>query len=199
VATTLLAATACSDDADSLNALETQALVAEFFDLLELVEIPLLDPGPAAASGPALVPYGDAYDDEIDGESACDAGGAGTITGLITGDVDPVDETGDVTVTATADFVGCVQVGEVSTLTLDGDPDVGIIANIVVTEGSISIIIDTNGAIAWRSNDDRSGTCVIDLTITATEDEVTGIDQSASGRACGASAATLDLELFDES
>lgn len=199
----LVVLTACGDDSpteatgDALTVGETQEVVTAFFDLLELIEIPLLDGGGAPVAGPAAVPYGDLYDDVIDGQIQCDLpGGTATAVGLITGDVDPVAETADIMVSATVDAVNCAHVGETSTITLDGDPDVGLGGEISITPVSIDITIDVDGGFSFTTDDGRTGTCPMDFTVTASSSEG-GLSEVISGTACGVNAAQLQVSLFD--
>lgn len=203
LATTSFVLSGCGDDSptgnagDALSAVEAQLLVAELFGVLQLIEIPPLDPGPTAvASGPARTPYGDLYDDEIGVADACTGGGLATIDGLITGDVDEAAGTADISLTATADFNQCVVPTQSVSLTLNGDPDVGLSADIDITDVAISVVIDLDGGVSYVSSDGRAGTCAMDLTITANAGS-TGVSEVISGSACGTSGSELDIALFD--
>jgi hypothetical protein len=193
---------ACKDDptgttGDALSAAETAQMVSAIFFVLQELEIPLLD-GPSATSGPAATPYGDLYDDEVDVEINCDEVGAATMTGLITGDVDQEDGTADLDMDATMDFVNCMVFGEDVVLTLDGNPDVEISADIIITESLITLSIDTEGSVAFTTSDDREGTCGVNLTISASASEAGGVVETLSGSVCGVNASGLDISLFED-
>lgn len=202
--TMLLTVSACGDDSpagitgDALNAAETQQLVGAFFIVLEVIDIPLLDNfyGPAAGARPAATPYGELYDDEIDGVTECLGGGSASVTGLITGDVDQEAETADISVSATADLVACVVPGEATTFTLNGDPDVDLSAEITITPTAISIDISTDGDVAFSTNDGRSGSCSLNFGVSASATQA-GVIQNLTGTVCGISASSLDIALFD--
>lgn len=201
--TSMLVFSACGGDdptgttGDALTAAEAQYLVSAFFGSLQLIQIPLLETGPAAvAGGPARTPYGEVYDDQIDATDTCLGGGQTTVDGIITGDVDQAAGTADITATATVDFVNCVVPGETVTFTVNGDPDVGIVGDIVITDQAITIDIDASGGVAFETSDGRSGTCGMDITISANASQA-GLEQTLTGSACGQNASQFDLVLFD--
>lgn len=204
ISTTLTAAAlaflpACGSDSptgdtgDALTMIEAQELVTAFFDLLELIDIPPLETGPAAV--PAAVPYGDLYDDVISGQMECDGSGFASLQGLITGDVDDPAGTADITATATATFVDCVHIGETSTLTIQGNPNIGIMADIVITEATIDITIEIDGGLSYTATDGRTGTCAMDLTVTASASSA-GVVEGLTGSACGINGSSIDVSLF---
>ena len=196
-AVALVAMPACGSDSptgntgDELSTLETQELVAGLFGLLEFIQIPLLDAGPAA------VPYGDLYEDVVSVEETCFPTGTATIDGLITGDVDNTAGTADIDLNATIDFVGCVYPGETVVFTLNGSPDVDLMANFIVTETSLSAMISIDGAVAYATDDGKTGTCAMDLTITASA-SAAGVVEGLAGTACGVNSSALDLSLFSD-
>lgn len=199
----LLSVSACGSDSpsgiegDALDAAETAQLVAQFFDVLDLVNIPLLDTAiPAAGAQPAATPYGELYDDQIDGVGECQGGGSASVSGLITGDVDQQAETADISVAATADFAGCVVPGETVTFTLNGDPDVAISADIAITSTSVSIDINADGAVAFVTDDGRSGSCTLDFGVSGSATSSGGIE-THTGTVCGLPVSQLDVALFD--
>lgn len=200
---TMFAVSGCGGDSptgnsgDALNPLEVQFLVFAYFGVLQLIDVPLLDAGPAAVSGPARTPYAELYDDLIDGTAECSGGGIITIDGLITGEVDEQSGTADLAANATADFDACVVPGETVTLTLNGAPDIDISADMDVTQQALSITIDSDGAVAFSTSDGRSGTCAIDLRVAASASEVAGVSEVVTGSACGSNASQLDISLFD--
>lgn len=202
LAASILAFSACGSDSptgnsgDALTAAEAEFLVSEFFNALELIQIPLLDTGPAAASGLARTPYGELYDPVIAASGPCAGGGLTSVNGAITGDVDETANTADITASATVDFTGCVVPGETISYTLNGNPDVGLTADIAITQTSISIDIGVDGAVSYETTDGRSGSCALDLTVAASQSAL-GFSQTLGGTACGASAGQFDIVLFD--
>jgi len=180
---------------DALTAAEANLVAAHLFALLQLVTIDLF--GPTAAGGsPAAVPYGDLYDDQIDGSLPCALGGTGSIAGTISGDVTQETGEADLSVNATADWNGCV-LGEGQTVTLDGNPDVGITAHILFGQTSSSIDLDGQGNVSYSTNDGRSGTCGVDMSASVGLTQ-SGINQTLSGTVCGVDASTLDLQLITD-
>ena len=117
-------------------------------------------------------------------------------TVIIAGDVDEQAGTGDITVNADVDFVGCIVPTETVNFTLSGDPDVALSADIVITDQSITIDITAEGAVAFVGSDGRTGTCGIDLSLGAVASAV-GVTQTLTGSACGADASNFDVVLFD--
>lgn len=202
LAASVFALAACGDDdsptgnsGDAVSAAEAQFLVAAFFEALDAIDIPPLET--AGPAGPAQTPYGELYDDEISGTNECFGGGFSTIQGLITGDVDEETGDADIDVNATVDFTTCiVPASETVAYTLDGAPDIDVIADIVIAGQLVSIDIDFDGAVDFLTSDGRTGTCALDLTVSASADEA-GVSESASGSVCGVSANQLQITLFD--
>ena len=200
--TILLSVSACGSDSpagitgDALNAAETQQLVGAFFAVLELIDIPLLETAPAAVARPAATPYGELYDDQVGGVTECEGGGSASVEGLITGDVDQEAGTAALSMTATADFAGCVVPGETTTFTLNGDPDIGLTSDLNISPSAISIDIDTDGYVAFETDDGRSGSCRLNFGVSASATS-SGIQETLSGTVCGVNASSLDVSLFN--
>ncbi len=181
---------------DALTADEAYAVADEMFTLLQLVDISLFDNPPVASGSPAATPYGEIYDDQIDEGAACLKGGTGSIVGTISGDVDQEAGSADLSVDATADFDGC-GVGEAQTITLDGNPDVGISADVLFSPTASSIDLDAQGNVSYSTSDGRNGTCAVDMSVAVSAGE-TGADQTLSGTVCGVDASTFDLQLISD-
>ena len=97
----------------------------------------------------------------------------------------------------TLDPDGCVLSSEGYEFTVDGNPNVMIALTISIVESTFEFLIEgsTTGGVDWEL-DDRSGTCMIDLTFSANPD-LSGpepkVEGSAIGTMCG-----LEVE-FDQS
>jgi hypothetical protein len=196
LATSLLALSACGGDdptgnsGDALTAAEAEFFVSELFGALSLIQIPLL------SGVPAQTPYGDVYPDQIDASDQCGGGGLASIVGTITGDVDQQAGTGDINIAATVDFDDCIVPGETVSFTVNGNPDIGMTADISITQTAITIDIGANGGVSYVTSDGRSGSCSMDLAVAASSSSA-GISQSLTGTACGQNANTFNVLLFD--
>ena len=80
---------------------------------------------------------------------------------------------------------GCVLSSDGYEFTVDGNPNVLITLSIGIVEGTLEFFVDGSmtGGLDWKL-DDRSGTCMIDLTFGVT---LSGIDATGtvSGTMCG--------------
>jgi len=142
------------------------------------------------------VPYSSLYDPNIDATEPCDAGGTGTLTGTISGDIDAEAGTADLNILATADFSGCrIYISEVNMITIDGQPDVEFDADLLIndTADTETDVVDVSGAVAFTTTDGRSGTCSIDAVVTIMSTATTD-SWSATGTVCGVNAASLVID-----
>jgi hypothetical protein len=191
----VVALPACKDDptgtsGDALSLVEATDIVSGIYDLLELIDIPLL------SSGPAAVPYAELYDPMIDVSIVCDGEvGTATMGGTIAGDVDQEAGTADITVSATADFAGCQLIGDAVTLTLDGNPDIDFSGSIAITDVSVLLGIEVDGNVSFETDDGRSGTCDVTLSLSAGATAL-GVSEQLTGTICGVNAAGMDVTLF---
>ena len=196
---------ACGDDlptgnnsGDELEEAEVEALVVEFFDILEQidVEIPglrLTDPRLFLSRTAVPVPV----DETFSGSDPCDAGGDVSYSGTAEGEVDDETNEGEVTVEATFEFDDCEIVGETVTYTVQGDPEIGVVADFEITEETVTVTLDAGGGFAFTTDDEREGTCSVDISVTLTVSGTT-ITETVSGTVCGVDASDFDTELFDE-
>ncbi len=69
--------------------------------------------------------------------------------------------------------------------TLDGAPDL-VMGVELATMGALMLELSggVDGTLRWATDDDRSGSCRIDLDIGTVIDE-SGLDATLNGRACG--------------
>ena len=120
--------------------------------------------------------------------------------GQVTAAVDVRDEmaadTARLITNTTLDPDGCVLSSEGYEFTVDGNPNVMIALTLSIVETTFEFIIDgsTTGGVDWQL-DDRSGTCMIDLTFSANPD-LSGPEPTANGSTIGTMCG-LEVE-FDE-
>ena len=196
-------AAACGDSlptgtnsGDQLDADEVQELVVELFDLLETIDVNI--PGlqvtdPRLFLSRAGVPIDETFSDS----DPCDAGGTALVSGTAQGDVDDETGVGDVTIDATVDFTNCEVEGAEVTYTLQGDPELGIVAEFELGAESITLRIEVGGGFAFATDDEREGTCAVDFNVTITASETT-FTETLTGSVCGVNASSLETELFDD-
>jgi hypothetical protein len=200
LAASVFAMAACGDDdpagisGDAVTFAEAQVLALAFFQALDGIDIPPLE---SVGVGPAQTPYGELYPDDINSTNPCPAGGSSSVQGLITGDVDEETGEADIDVSVTVDFNACnVPTSETVVFTLNGAPDVGVGADIVIMDQLVSIDVDFAGAVGFLTSDGRTGTCGLDFTISASASEA-GVSQGVTGSACGIDASGFEISLFD--
>ena len=120
--------------------------------------------------------------------------------GQVTAAVDVRDEmaadTARLITNTTLDPDGCVLSSEGYEFTVDGNPNVMIALTISIVESTFEFLIEgsTTGGVDWEL-DDRSGTCMIDLTFSANPD-LSGPEPTANGSIIGTMCG-LEVE-FDE-
>ena len=119
--------------------------------------------------------------------------------GQVTAAVDVRDEmaadTARLITNTTLDPDGCVLSSKGYEFTVDGNPNVMIALTLSIVETTFEFIIDGSmtGGVDWQL-DDRSGTCMIDLTFSATD--LSGPEPTANGSTIGTMCG-LEVE-FDE-
>ena len=120
--------------------------------------------------------------------------------GQVTAAVDVRDEmaadTARLITNTTLDPDGCVLSSKGYEFTVDGNPNVMIALTLSIVETTFEFIIDGSmtGGVDWQL-DDRSGTCMIDLTFSANPD-LSGPEPTANGSTIGTMCG-LEVE-FDE-
>jgi hypothetical protein len=162
-------ATACGDDdptgtgTNSGDPLTTQEALDVYAQLNLAVSQALggAVPGPAATPGAAMDPIPTVSAD-------CPYGGSVTVSG----DVDASDfgqNGGSLSFTFTESISGCKVMSGGNTFTVDGDPNISISGDIDVTLSnqnySLSGTYDLDGGFSYTSDDGRSGSCAMDVSV----------------------------------
>lgn len=170
----ILVATACTDDMvapnDELTQDEATDLLVGFRALLVQT-----DPGIIAESEDGVV-------------IKCPLGGLVEFIGNV--DEEFVGDTARLSLDVNANPSGCGVAGDDAEYTLTGDPGIRerITVEIVGSFESFDISGSTAGAVAWES-DDRSGTCDVDLVLSAqpdlTDPNAPAVVGTLSGMLCG--------------
>jgi hypothetical protein len=192
-----LGVAACSDSTsstgDPLTQAEAEDLAALMVEggLAGFAGIPT--GGPQAAPGEA----GARVTLTINETGECSIAGGVTLDGEWTIDVN--DETGDGTFEwdYSVDPNNCQEeAGSGVVFTLNGDPNVAVQGDLnwsgSETGGTLEGALDYSGGIAWTTDDDRAGTCGVDITatydITWNNQEESGSGTvTVSGSVCGVS------------
>lgn len=183
-AMTVLSLTACDDD-ESPEPIPLSETEAELFGRNVFrqgftvgLRIPLQQSAAAGVSMP--------ISDSFDATDLCDGGGS-IFTEVSYAGVED-DETGaaDVEVTLVQSHQACViQEGQSDSYTFVGAPAVTHTYDITDDgAGDVSLIGTIDGAFAWSSGD-RSGQCVIDVTITGQTVGEESISVTLEGSSCG--------------
>ena len=183
-----LTVTACGDDGggtgttsgDPLTTSEVDAILSELFDIGFDVG------GQSAAASASATPI--PFDESISESAACPGGGSVSLSGNISGSVDDVTFVGNLDMTLTEDISGCVITSGTKKFTVNGDPNITITASMTFTQTSLTGTFTMKGGFKYTSNDGRSGSCGIDMSVNlATLD--------ATGNVCGQSASGINVSV----
>ena len=195
VAGAALVIAACGDDGlptgtnsgDQPTAQEVDELVAELFEsLADLFTGGFTSPSVAMPFAPGLslsvasVPI----DETINESAACDGGGTVSVSGSITGDVDEQAGEGDIHMDVTENVNNCLVVGETTTFTINTDPPIRMIGDFSVSQTSISADFNIGGGFRFTTDDDRSGSCAIDIRVDLSITSQGIVNESVSGSVC---------------
>jgi hypothetical protein len=194
-----LAAAACGGDSlptgvnsgDQPSADEVDLLVSELFGDLEDLSTTFAasrQPTLQLPAGLSLSMAGVPIDETINESHPCNGGGTVQVTGSVEGELDDETFEGAVDFDLEQSINSCVVVGETVTFTVSSEPDIGMTGTLEISETSFSLSFDIGGGLAFTTDDDRSGTCAIDmsLAVTATTDgENTTVTATVSGEVCG--------------
>jgi hypothetical protein len=157
---------ACGDDGgpgggtnsgDALASAEVQELAAELFGVLFSVGLGGVAPH-AAAPVAEGISFAVAEPIPTSTES-CEGGGSISVSG----DVDASSDA--ISFDITEQFNNCVVEGQSTTFTINGDPNVKMTGDVSVTQTSYSINWDVGGGIRFTTDDNRSGTCSVSISI----------------------------------
>ena len=183
---------ACGDDStgpeDSLTREEALALVegaaSQGFELTENV-----------AFGSDVITPGSPIEEFT---APCPMGGAVTVNpqAEFTGDPDSEDVAVSMSVTLVHSDCMITHEGTGIAFTLDGAPNLAIsVALSFMGDFGFTVNGEVNGTVRWATDDDRSGSCRIDLDIEAGIGP-SGFTSTLAGQACGAQIMESDAELF---
>ena len=184
-----LTVTACGDgdggigttSGAELTVSEVDAILGELFNIA--FGVGGLSP---AASAPATpIPF----NENISESEACPGGGSVSLSGNISGTIDDVTLEGNIDMTLTESISGCVITSGTKKFTVNGDPNIKITAAMTIKANfSISGMFTMKGGFKFTSDDGRSGSCGIDMSV----DLATG---SATGNVCGHSASSISVSV----
>ncbi len=182
-----LPVTACGDDGggtattsgDQLTASEVDAIFSELFE----IAFGAGGLSPAASAPAAPVPF----NQSISQTKACPGGGSVSLSGNLNGTIDDVTSEGNINMTLTEDISGCVITSDTKKFTVNGDPNIQITASVTFTPG-ISGTFTMKGGFKYTSDDGRSGSCGIDMSVNLATEAVTG-------NVCGRSASSINVSV----
>ena len=170
-----MAVSACGDDGgavgttsgDPLNSTEANAVFNQLFG----IGFGGLASPPALMAAPAAEPIPETT-------TQCPGGGSVTVSGDVSGGT----TSGSFDITET--ISGCVVTEGGVAFTVNGDPEIRITGDITIgqTLEDIDIDMTIRGGFTYSSDDGRSGSCGVDVSIS-----MTGSTISASGNVCGQS------------
>lgn len=182
VLTLSLGLVACGDDdptgpgTDELS--EAEAIVM-MEALVEAGGFGMASFGSAGVAGPLAAPQTFSLDVTED----CPVGGSVAVAGDITVD----DATGEISVDLTQTHQSCSATAGATgeTWTFNGNPGIGLQMSLITTETEFDLAGTQQGGIAW-SQDDRSGSCSIDVTWSFSGSQTANtFSGSVSGSVCG--------------
>jgi hypothetical protein len=194
-----LAFSACGSDlptgtnsGDKLASAEVQELVNEFFDLIFSMQLDI--PGlngqltnPALSLSTVSTPINDSYSST----DACESGGTSSVSATVNGSYDDQAGTGNAKIEGTVDFSQCMFTGQQATYTIDGDPEIGVTADLTISQTSATLDFKLGGGFAFDAGD-KSGTCSVDFSVKVTATS-TGGTVTASGNVCDINANGLNI------
>ena len=170
---------ACSDstgtvgatDGDPLTEEEAAALLAEFMEVFG---------GFGAASPPAspgaIIPI----DESLDETAQCPGGGSVRLRGNITGTVDDETFAMDLEFEFTEEINSCGVFHNEMLFVVNGAPNITWSGDYMYSEQSLTGTFSMIGGFAYTADDDRSGSCGIEINVNFTTGQ-------ASGNLCGRS------------
>jgi hypothetical protein len=170
----LLVTSACSEDTTGVTGdpLTQQEAFAIFAELQSAVADALGGVAPAPARVSTPLP-------EVTGQ--CLGGGTVTISGEVDDNIDPQTGLGTVTFSLVESIDACVVQTTGSTFTVNGAPNLLISGDLTVGEDfALEGTYDMDGGFRYTSDDGRSGTCDVDVSLDFS-------DYSLSGQVCGQS------------
>jgi len=176
-----------TNSGDKLASAEVQDLVTALFDQIFSIDlnIPGLD---THLSNPALSlsAVGTPINDSYSSTDACEAGGTSSVSATVTGNFDEQTGEGNAKIDGTLDFNQCGFTGEQASYTIDGDPEVGVTANLTVKPQTATLDFKIGGGIAFQTGDK------VDFSVTVTA-SATGGNVTASGTVCDVNASGLNI------
>lgn len=182
-----LTVAACGDDGGGTGTTSGDELTMSELNTIfgELFEIAFGVGGlSSAASAPAApVPF----NQSISQTEACPEGGSVSLSGNLSGTIDDVTLEGNLDMTLTESISGCIIASGTKKFTVDGDPNIQITASVTFRPG-ISGTFTLKGGFKFTSDDGRSGSCGIDMSVNLATEAVTG-------NVCGRSAGGINVSV----
>jgi len=178
-----LTVVACGDDVtgssgDELTPTEVNAIFAALSSAFA-------DVGAAAPAGPAQAPID--FDESVTLTAQCDLGGNIVLSGSLSGSIDDVTFASDINFTVIFDPNACKVSDGTNTFTVEGDPDITLVLNIVTTGTTPAFTASgtETGGFTYTSSDGRSGGCKIDVTYSIVGNDAGVETIEISGTVCG--------------
>ena len=180
-----LTVVACGDDAtgssgDELTATEVNAIFAALASAFADVGA-----GAGAQAGLAQVPI--TFDENITLTAPCDLGGNIVLSASFSGSIDDETLASDIKTTITWDPNACKVSDGTNTFTVEGDPNITLVLDIVTTGTTEAFTASgtETGGFTYTSSDGRSGGCKIDVTYSIVGNDAGVETIEISGTVCG--------------
>jgi len=177
----ILALGACSGDSitettgDRLAADEALAVLAEVSEILGGAILGVSAPPPSSA-----VPVSETFSTS----QSCPLGGSVSLSGRISGDVDPSGDSGDFNIDFIETIDRCGVRHETTQFVVDGDPDLKYSGRLSIRIAGSAFTwngtLDLRGGFSWVASDGRSGSCGVAVTY-----RYAGTSVSYTGTVCG--------------
>lgn len=165
-----------------------QALFGDFSDLGNFAMS--RQPNIVLPAGLNLSVAGVPINETVNESTGCGGGGTVTVTGSVKGDVNQETGVGNAEFNLTERIRSCVVSGESITFTVSSDPDIRLTGDLDVKQSSFSMSFRVGGGLAFTTDDDRSGTCNVSISVNLTfsqSGETVSAEGSVSGSVCGRS------------
>lgn len=142
---------------------------------------------PVTSSEISLAPI--PIDQNFSFSAACPLGGTIGVSGSANGEIDDQTFVGDLSMNFTYRITGCVVSVNDITITISHKPEITFGADFVFLQDEMSVEGSQRGGFEFVTSDERSGSCSIDLTFSASFNSATQTSTaSASGSVCNQSA-----------
>ncbi len=172
---------------DQLTDAEIQALLTALGDVFDQTGggvVASRQAGLAAAPADRIT-----VEESFDVSVPCQSGSVG-VDGSVDGWVDDVTFEAELNMAFNWTFNACLVPTETVTITVSGeDPSIALDMDFVLTEDEISLSGTLDGGFSFTTSDERTGSCLIDVTSSASYNGTTQTaTASSSGTVCGVTA-----------